>query len=117
VVLSWAGGTTAGVGLNTCALEGVAAGATKTYNGQFECTLVTNAVGATAVGTVMTEGYMLLQDVALGAAGLGPYVDNNTAAVGSLGLFSQDTVNIVYTSNTNTTAAPQLLALDISVEQ
>jgi hypothetical protein len=115
--LAWVGGTTAGVGVNTCALEGVAVGATKVYNGQFECELVTNATGATAVGTVMPEGFMLLQAQDISANGLGPYVDTNTAAVGSLGLFAQVTANIVYTSNTNTTAAPQLIALDIETLQ
>jgi hypothetical protein len=117
VQIAWAGGTTAGVGINTCALEGVAVGATKVYNGQFECELLTNAVGATAIGSIMPSGFMMLQAQDISANGLGPYVDTNTAAVGSLGLFAQNTVNIVYTSNTNTTAAPQLLALDIDILQ
>lgn len=116
-VLSWVGGTTAGAGIATCTFEGVAVGATKTYNGQFECTLNTNAVGATAIGSIMPGGFMMLQDQALAANGLGPYIDTNTAAVGSLGLFAQNTINITYTSNTNTTAAPQLLALDVEVVQ
>jgi hypothetical protein len=117
VLLSWVGGTTAGVGVTTCSFEGVAAGATKTYNGQFECTLDTNAIGATAVGTIMPGGYLLLQAQDISAAGLGPYIDTNTAAVGSLGLFAQDTINIVYTSTTNTTTAPVMLGLDVEVTQ
>ena len=116
-LLSWVGGTTAGVGITTCSFEGVAAGATKTYNGQFECELNTNAVGATAVGTIMPGGYLLLQAQDISAAGLGPYVDTNTAAVGSLGLFAQNTINIVYTSNTNATTAPVMLGLDVDVLQ
>jgi len=116
-VLSWAGGTTGGVGVTLCSFEGVAAGATKTYNGQFECNLDTNAVGATAIGTIMPGGYLLLQAQDVSANGLGPYVDSNTAAVGSLGLFAQDTINIVYTSNTNTTTAPVMLGLDVEVTQ
>ena len=117
VLLSWVAGTTAGVGVTTCSLEGVAAGATKTYNGHFECELNTNASGATAVGTIMPEGFLLLQAQDISAAGLGPYVDTNTAAVGSLGLFAQNTINIVYTSNTNTTTAPVMLGLDVDVIQ
>ena len=116
VVLSWAGGTTAGVGLTTCSFEGVAVGATKTYTGPFECTLDTNAVGATAVGTVMPSGYLSLQPSDVSAVAQ-VYSDSNVAAVGSLGLFAQDTVNIVYTSNTNTSGGPQLLGLDVEVLQ
>ena len=117
VLLSWVAGTTAGVGVTTCSLEGVAAGATKTYNGQLDCELNTNAIGATAVGSIMPSGYLLLQAQDISAAGLGPYVDTNTAAVGSLGLFAQNTINIVYTSTTNTTTAPVLLGLDVDVIQ
>ena len=116
VVMSWAGGTTAGVGLTTCSFEGVAVGATKTYTGPFECTLDTNAVGTTAVGSVMPSGYLTLQPSDVSAVGQA-YSDSNVAAVGSLGLFSQDTLNIVYTSNTNTSGGPQLLSLDVEVAQ
>lgn len=116
VVLNWPGGATAGVGVTTCSFEGVAVGATKAYNGAFECELLTNAVGATAVGSVMPEGFLTLQPTDVSAVGQA-YVDSNTAAVGSLGLFAQDVLNIVYTSNTNTSAAPQLLALDIEIPQ
>jgi hypothetical protein len=116
VVLSWAGGTTAGVGVTTCSFEGVAVGATKTYTGPFECTLDTNAVGATAIGSVMPSGYLSLQPSDVSAVAQ-VYSDSNVAAVGSLGLFSQNTINIVYTSNTNTSGGPQLLGLDIEVLQ
>lgn len=116
VVVSWAGGTTAGVGLTTCSFEGVAVGATKTYTGPFECTLDTNAIGATAVGSLMPSGYLSLQASDVSAVAQ-VYSDSNVAAVGSLGLFSQDTVNLVYTSNTNTSGGPQLLGLDIEILQ
>lgn len=115
-VVSWAGGTTAGVGLTTCSFEGVAVGATKTYTGPFECTLDTNAVGVTAVGSLMPSGYLSLQPSDVSAVAQ-VYSDSNVAAVGSLGLFAQDTVNIVYTSNTNTSGGPQLLSLDVEVLQ
>lgn len=115
-VVSWAGGTTAGVGVNTCAFEGIAVGATKSYNGDFTCTLNTNAVGTTAIGTLMPAGYLTVQAQDLSANGLA-YIDSNTAAVGSLGLFSQDTINLVYTSTTNATADEQVLSLDLNVIQ
>lgn len=116
VRVDWVGGTTAGAGVNTCAFEGVAVGATKTYQIPFNCTLVTNAVGATAIGTLMPDGYMALQAQDISANGI-IYADSNTAAVGSLGLFAQDTLNVLYTSTTNTTAAPQLLDLNVEVLQ
>ena len=115
-VLSWVGGTTAGVGLTTCSFEGVAVGATKTYTGPFECTLDTNAVGATAVGSLMPSGYLSLQPSDVSAVAQ-VYSDSNVAAIGSLGLFAQDTINIVYTSNTNTSGGPQLLGLDVEILQ
>ena len=117
VTLGWVGGYSSGAGTAVCTLEGVAAGATKTYNGSFQCQLDTNATGATAIGTVMPDGYMMLQAQDLSANGLGPYVDTNTTAVGSLGLFAQNAVSFVFTSTTNATAAPQLLSLDVDVLQ
>jgi hypothetical protein len=116
VVTSWAGGTTAGVGITGCTFGGVAVGSSTTYSGAFTCDMTTNAVGATAVGSTMTEGYVILQQVGQGSnTALGPYVDTQTAAVGSLGLFSQDTINIVYTSTTNTTGTAQLLSLHVEI--
>ena len=114
--VDWVGGTTAGVGVTTCADEGVALGATKTYLGSFECTLTTNAVGATAVGTVETNGYLTLQASDISANAIS-YADSNTSTIGSLGLFAQDTVSVLYTSTTNATAAPTLLSLDVEVLQ
>jgi hypothetical protein len=51
------------------------------------------------------------------AAGLGPNVDVNNAAVGSLGLFAQDTMSFLYTSTTNATATEQLMDLQVIVLQ
>lgn len=117
VALGWVGGTTAGAPVNLCNFKGVAVGATKVYNGEFMCTLTTNAVGSTAVGTIQPGGFLLLQDQSLAANGLGPYVDTNTAAVATLGLFAQNTVYVTYTSTTNATNAPQLLDLHVEVLQ
>ena len=103
--------------VTTCSFEGVAVGATKTYNGQFECEHRTNAFRRNG-SRYDHAGWILT------VAGSGhfrrrpwPYVDTNTAAVGSLGLFAQNTINIVYTSNTNTTTAPVMLGLDVDVLQ
>lgn len=115
VLLSWVGGDTAGVGVTTCAFITAATGSTVAYNGEFECTLTTNAMGATAIGSVMTGGSVMYQVQTGAAAGLGPNIDTNNAVVGSLGLFAQDTVNIVYTSTTNTTATAQLMDLHVVV--
>lgn len=117
VLVSWVGGTTAGVGVTTCSFITAATGSTVAYNGEFECTLTTNAVGATAIGSVMTGGSVMYQVQTGAAAGLGPNIDIQNAAVGSLGLFAQDTINIVYTSTTNTTATAQLMDLHVVVLQ
>lgn len=112
---SWVGGTTSGVGVSTFVTTSTTAGTTASFNGEFSAILTTNAVGATAVGSIMPSGSTMYQ-IATGVAnGLGPYIDNNVAAVGSLGLFAQDTLNIVFTSLAATTADAQLLDLHIEV--
>jgi hypothetical protein len=114
--LNWAGGLTAGAQVAVCSLVPAAAGATSTQNETFSCTMTTNAVGATAVGSMMTNGSEMLV-AAAGGALLGATVDTGTAAIGSLGLFSQVTLNVVYTSTTNVTAGEQLLDLHIETLQ
>lgn len=115
VSIDWVGGTTAGVGVTTCSFTPVAAGTTASFNGEFTCTLTTNATGATAIGTLMPGGMNLLQIQTAAANGLGPLVDTNTAAVATLGLFAQNTLNVLYTSTTNATANEQLLDLHVEV--
>ena len=113
---AWAGGLTAGAPVAICSLVPAAAGATATANETFSCTLTTNAIGATAVGSIMTNGWELLS-AAAGGALTGATVDTGTAAIGSLGLFSQDTMSVIYTSTTNATGGEQLLDLHIEVLQ
>ena len=115
-VVGWAGGDTAGLPVSVCALVPAAAGATATANESFSCTLTTNAVGTTAVGSIMTNGWENTV-AAAGGAILGGTIDTGTAAIGSLGLFSQDSLNVIYTSTTNATGGEQLLALNIEVLQ
>ncbi len=112
----WNTGSTNGVGTTGCTFGGAAVGSSTSYNGTFSCTMTTNAVGATAVGTVMTDGQMLIQQVGQGSnTALGPYIDTQTAVVGSLGLQAQDTINIVYTSATNNTSTEQLMDLHVEI--
>lgn len=115
VSLSWAGGLTAGLPIPVCSYVTAAIGATAAANATFSCTMTTNAVGATAVGAIMTDGTMSYAGTAGAAAAF--TIDTGTAAIGSLGLFSQDTINVLYTSSTNTTAAPQLLDLHVETLQ
>jgi hypothetical protein len=114
--MAWAGGVTAGAPTAVCSLVPAAAGSTATANETFSCTMTTNAVGTTAVGSVMTNGYELLV-AAAGGALTGATVDTGTAAIGSLGLFSQDTLFVTYTSTTNATGGEQLLDLHIETLQ
>ena len=74
--------------------------------------MTVNAVGATAVGSIVPDGYELTAPVA-GGAGLGWTLDTGTAAIGSLGLFSQQTWDVVYTSTTNATTTEQLIDLHV----
>lgn len=112
VSLGWGQGQTSGLPVAVCSIVPAAAGATATANETFSCTMVVNAVGATAVGTVMTNGWELLAPAAGGAL-TGATIDTGTAAIGSLGLFSQDTLYVIYTSTTNATGGEQLLSLNI----
>ena len=114
--INWAGGLTAGAQVPICSLVPAAAGATSTQNETFSCTMTTNAVGTTAIGSIMTNGWENLV-AAAGGALLGSTIDTGTAAIGSVGLFAQDTLNVVYTSTTNVTAGEQLLALNIEILQ
>jgi hypothetical protein len=114
--LTWAGGVTAGAPVAVCSIVPAAAGATATANETFSCTMTTNAVGATAVGSVMTNGWELLA-AAAGGALTGATVDTGTAAIGSLGLFAQEQLSVIYTSTTNATGGEQLLDLHVEVLQ
>jgi len=114
--LGWVGGLTAGAPVSVCALVPAAAGSTATANQTFSCTITTNAVGATAIASAMTNGYELLV-AAAGGALTGATIDTGTAAIGSLGFFAQDTLYITYTSTTNSTGGEQLLALNVETLQ
>lgn len=115
VGLGWAGGLTAGAPIAVCTLTGAAYGSSAAYNAVFDCDITTNAAGTTAVATTMTNGKLWYAPAAGGAGAV--TVDTGTAAITTLGFFSQDTVYIEYTSGTNTSSAVQLLDLHVETLQ
>lgn len=113
IKLGWAGGDTAGVGITLATIiDTVAYGASATFNHNFSCMLTTNAVGATAVGSIQPNCTLTYTNQTGATVGVA-ISDNANAAVGSLGLFSQDTLYVYYTGATNTTSSLQLMDLHI----
>lgn len=109
--LGWAGGDTAGAGIAVCTMTTTSAlGVAATYNLPFSCTMTTNAVGATAIGSLQPDGWA---DFAVqgGTTAAVAIVDTGTAAIGSLGLFSQNTLYVYFTGATSTTSSLQLMDL------
>jgi hypothetical protein len=106
----WAGGVTAGAPVAVCIPTTTSVLGTQTYTIPFSCTMTTNAVGATAVGSVQADSWFIAA-----AAGTTNIVgsDTGTAAVGSLGLFSQDTVYVYLTPATEAITAARLMDLHI----
>jgi hypothetical protein len=89
---------------NTVTLAAVA------YGTSFECTLTTNAIGAS--GTIMPNGFAITQAAAGGATALSIGVDTGTAAITNK-LDGQNTIYIVLTTGTAATNPAQLLDLHI----
>ena len=113
--LMWAGGGTAGAPVTACTIvDSAATFTTGTVAIPFECTLDTNAVGATAVGSATASGWAIAGAAAvLGVA----WTDNSTAAVGSLGLFAQDTLMIYVIPTTEDVTTAQLIQLTLETLQ
>jgi hypothetical protein len=112
LVLGWAGGDTAGAGVNVCTLAETTTFSATAITMPFSCTITTNAVGTTAVGTLMADGAAFAGT----SAGTTPAItldDTGTAAVASLGLFSQDTISVNFGSIAQAASAAQLLDLHI----
>ena len=112
IVLGWAGGDTAGLGLTVCSAAETDAYAATAVNVPFSCTLTTNAIGATAVGTLQPTTWAQAQITGGTIAGIN-LDDKLTAAVTALGLFSQDTVYVKFGSIAQAASAAQLLDLHI----
>jgi hypothetical protein len=85
---------------------------TVNYTFEFSCTLTTNAVGATAVGSLQPDSWF----IAGGASGTTNVVagEASLTAIGSLGLFAQNTLDIYITPATEAVTAARLM--DLSVE-
>ena len=116
ISITWPGGLTAGLPIAVCTNTGAAYGSSAAYNLTFTCTMTVNAPGATAIGTIMTDSTMCY-NVAAGGAAAVCTIDTGTAAIGSLGLFAQNSIDVIYTSGTNATSAVQLLDLHIETLQ
>lgn len=112
VGLGWAGGLTAGAPVPVCDIVSASLLGTQSYTVPFSCTWTTNAVGATAVGTIQPDSWF----IAGGTAGTTNIVasDANLVAVTGLGLFSQDTVYVYLTPGASAITAARLM--DLSVE-
>lgn len=112
---SWPGGATAGLPKTLCDIVNTGATfTTATVAIPFSCTLTTNAVGATAVGSLQADGW-----ATAGAAGvLGvAWTDNSQSAVGSVGLFSQNEVSVFVKPATEAFTAAQLMDLHVETVQ
>jgi len=111
----WAGGVTAGAPVTVCDIvnTGAALGSA-TYAVPFSCTLTTNAVGATAVGSLQANGSAIASTGAvLGVA----WGDNSTSAVGSLGLFAQNALTVYIKPATAAFTAARLMSLNVETIQ
>jgi len=110
----WAAGVTAGAPTAVCIDTTTSALGTQNYTIPFSCTFTTNAVGATAVGSIQADSWLI-------AAGPSTTnivgADTGAAAVGSLGLFSQDAVYIYLTPGTEAFTAARLMDLHIETVQ
>lgn len=110
--LGWVAGDTAGLPVTVCNPVSLSVLGTQNYSFSFSCTLTTNAVGATAIGSLQPDSWF----IAGGAAGTTNVVagEASATAVGSLGLFAQDTLDIYITPATEPLTAARLM--DLSVE-
>lgn len=113
VAAGWIGGYSTGAPTALCTIAG---GATTTGTAvimPFSCTLTTNAVGTTAVGTLFADGFGFG-----GAAGaVIPATDAGTAVVGSLGLFSSAQLFVEFEDNGQASTAAKLADLHVETLQ
>jgi hypothetical protein len=113
--LSWAGGVTAGLPITVCDIVNTNVTlTTATVAVPFSCTMTTNAVGATAVGSLQADGFAIASAAATNGV---VWADNSTSAAGSLGLFSQDSLYIYIIPATEALTAARLMDLHIETIQ
>lgn len=110
---AWSGGTGTGLGSTTCNPKSGFVFATAASVVDFSCTLTTNAVGATAIGSVSPESWFLA-NTAAGTGTTSPQgVENTATTIGSLGLFAQDQFSIGVTPLVANDTSVQLISLHI----
>jgi hypothetical protein len=116
LMTGWAGGVTAGLPVAVCNAVSGFVFATHAYTDtNFTCTMTVNAVGTTAVGSIMPESSFIASYAAGTLIPVG--ADTANAAVGSLGLFSQQWFNIAVEPLVAADTTVQLQSLHIEVLQ
>lgn len=114
---TWAGGVTAGLPVTVCNPVSGFVFATAASVVDFSCTMTTNAVGATAVGSIQPESWFL-GNTAAGTGSTSPQgVEVSATAVGSLGLFSQNEYTVYITPLVAADTTVQLMSLHIETLQ
>ncbi len=113
----WAGGVTAGLPITVCNPISGFVFATAASVVDFSCTMTTNAIGATAVGSIQPESWFL-GNTAAGTGSTSPQaVEKSAVAVGSLGLFSQNEYSVYITPLVAADTTVQLMSLHIETLQ
>lgn len=116
LMTGWAGGVTAGLPVAVCNAVSGFVYATQPYTDtNFTCTMTTNAVGATAIGSIQPESSFISGYAAGTLIPVG--TDTSNAAVGSLGLFSQQWFNVSLAPSVAADTTVRLLSLHIEVIQ
>lgn len=113
---TWAGGVTAGAPVTVCNPISGFVFATHAYTDvNFSCTMTTNAVGTTAVGSIMPDSMFMAGYAAGTLIPIG--TDNSAAAIGSLGLFSQNEFTVFLAPLVAADTTVQMQSLHIEVLQ
>lgn len=113
----WAGGVTAGLPVTVCNPISGFVWATAAAVANFSCTMTTNAIGATAIGTIQPESWFL-GNTAAGTGTTSPSATEKSAvAVTALGLFSQNQYTVYITPLVAADTSVQLMSLHIEVLQ
>lgn len=114
---TWAGGVTAGLPITVCNPVSGFVFATAASVVNFSCTMTTNAVGATAVGTIQPESWFL-GNTAAGTGTTSPSATEKSAvAITALGLFAQNQYTVYITPLVAADTTVQLMSLHVEVIQ
>jgi hypothetical protein len=112
----WAAGVVAGLPTAVCNSVSGFVFATQPYTDvSFRCDMTTNAVGATAVGSIMPDSFFIASYAAGTLIPVG--ADTSAAAIGSLGLFAQDEFSISILPSVAADTTVQLMSLHIETIQ